>query len=191
MGGRRAFAQHLMGRIPIGLSTDYGLCQWHAFALRAHSSHKLTELCLSDCTLNFHLSVHSSLQRFQKLLNPWREKVIIICLQGSKWAFSSVGERFLHTEEVEGSKPPTPTTLDDIPLSEGGICFAALAQLAEQLICNQQVVGSIPIGGTISKIRLDRIRPFSFELLGAITNYKYTGNESAILKKRQRILCHG
>ena len=25
------------------------------------------------------------------------------------WVFSSVGERFLHTEEVEGSKPPTPT----------------------------------------------------------------------------------
>ena len=28
--------------------------------------------------------------------------------------------------------------------------YASLAQLAEQLICNQQVVGSIPMGGSKS-----------------------------------------
>ncbi len=59
-----------------------------------------------------------------------------MCPCGEEWVFSSVGERFLHTEEVEGSKPPTPTIA--IPSRRnGGISFAALAQLAEQLICNQ------------------------------------------------------
>ena len=33
--------------------------------------------------------------------------------------FSSVGERFLHTEEVTGSKPVTPTSLDEIAGSAG------------------------------------------------------------------------
>ena len=28
--------------------------------------------------------------------------------------------------------------------------FALVAQLAEQLICNQQVAGSIPVGGSIA-----------------------------------------
>ena len=31
--------------------------------------------------------------------------------------------------------------------SQNILAFAALAQLAEQLICNQQVVGSTPTGG--------------------------------------------
>ena len=38
---------------------------------------------------------------------------------------SSAGERFLHTEEVTGSIPVVSTK------------YAVLAQLAEQLICNQ------------------------------------------------------
>ena len=54
-----------------------------------------------------------------------------------RWRLSSAGERFLHTEEVVGSIPTVSTK------------FAVLAQLAEQLICNHQVVGSIPIDGTI------------------------------------------
>jgi hypothetical protein len=29
---------------------------------------------------------------------------------GSRWASSSVGERLLHTQEVAGSKPASPTT---------------------------------------------------------------------------------
>ena len=53
-----------------------------------------------------------------------------------RWRLSSAGERFLHTEEVVGSIP-TVSTIN-----------AVLAQLAEQLICNHQVVGSIPIDGT-------------------------------------------
>jgi hypothetical protein len=40
---------------------------------------------------------------------------------------SSVGERFLHTEEVVGPIPIAPTKPT----------YAVLAQLAEQLICNQ------------------------------------------------------
>ena len=55
-----------------------------------------------------------------------------------RWRLSSAGERFLHTEEVVGSIP-TVSTIN-----------AVLAQLAEQLICNHQVVGSIPIDGTRS-----------------------------------------
>ena len=51
---------------------------------------------------------------------------------------SSAGERFLHTEEVAGSNPVESTKQN-----------ADLAQLAEQLICNHQVVGSSPIVGTI------------------------------------------
>lgn len=57
------------------------------------------------------------------------------------WVFSSAGERFLHTEEVIGPTPITPTNL-----------LAVLAQLAEQLPCKHQVVGSNPIDGTISRI---------------------------------------
>ena len=56
------------------------------------------------------------------------------------WVFSSAGERFLHTEEVIGPTPITPTNL-----------LAVLAQLAEQLPCKHQVVGSNPIDGTIMK----------------------------------------
>ena len=51
------------------------------------------------------------------------------------WVFSSAGERFLHTEEVVGSTPITPTN-------------AVLAQLVEQLPCKHQAVGSSPIDGT-------------------------------------------
>ena len=42
-----------------------------------------------------------------------------------RWRLSSAGERFLHTEEVVGSIPTVSTK------------YAVLAQLAEQLICNQ------------------------------------------------------
>jgi hypothetical protein len=43
--------------------------------------------------------------------------------------------------------------------SRSGIFFAGIAQLVEQLICNQQVVGSNPTAGsiTISRCRLARL----------------------------------
>ena len=46
-------------------------------------------------------------------------------------------EQGTENPRVGGSIPPQGTKLD-----------AGLAQLAEQLICNQQVVGSIPIAGS-------------------------------------------
>ena len=45
-----------------------------------------------------------------------------------------------------------------IPVGVIGVCSADVAQLAEQLICNQQVIGSSPIIGFVplgAKISLD------------------------------------
>ena len=45
-----------------------------------------------------------------------------------------------------------------IPVGVIGVCSADVAQLAEQLICNQQVIGSSPIIGFVpegTKINLD------------------------------------
>ena len=50
---------------------------------------------------------------------------------------AQLGEYFLHTERVVGSNPTVSTTL-----------YAVVAQQAEQLTCNQQVGGSIPLDGT-------------------------------------------
>ena len=50
-------------------------------------------------------------------------------------------ERWTENPYVGGSIPPQGTTLRG---------RAGVAQLAEQLICNQQVVGSIPITSSIS-----------------------------------------
>ena len=78
------------------------------------------------------------------LLNKYHFVIVI-----ERWRLSSAGERFLHTEEVVGSIPTVST-----------IC-AVLAQLAEQLICNHQVVGSIPIDGTNQSIRRDTFPPLN------------------------------
>ena len=56
-----------------------------------------------------------------------------------------MGERLPYKQRVGGSSPSTST-----------IFYADLAQLVEQLTCNQQVVGSIPIVGTIVALHMWR-----------------------------------
>ena len=54
-------------------------------------------------TLNGRLSLQDGAMR---LTNMWGE----VLFYHTFWAISSVGERFLHTEEVAGSIPASPTT---------------------------------------------------------------------------------
>ena len=68
---------------------------------------------------------------------------------------SSKGER-LHGQAVKTS-PFHGGNTGSIPV---GVTFADVAQLAEQLICNQQVIGSSPIIG-FSLINPQGMRTFS------------------------------
>ena len=44
------------------------------------------------------------------------------------------------------------------------VLYAAVAQVAEQLICNQQVAGSIPAGGSITAEKPKTAKKFGDEL---------------------------
>ena len=54
---------------------------------------------------------------------------------------AQLGEHLPYKQRVTGSSPVGPTF--------NLIVYANMAQLAEQLICNQQVIGSIPIVGSM------------------------------------------
>ena len=58
-------------------------------------------------------------------------------------AISSVGERFLHTEEVEGSIPPSPTIfLNDLPVSPTQL----IAQIVLIIFVGTSTIGNLSHG---------------------------------------------
>lgn len=77
---------------------------------------------------------HAGGRRFEPV---WGRQIFLKRLSALNALVAQMVERWTENPYVGGSIPPQGTTLT------GG--FAGVAQLAEQLICNQQVVGSIPI----------------------------------------------
>ena len=59
---------------------------------------------------------------------------------------AQLGEHLPYKQGVAGSSPAGPTLFIFCDFE-----YADVAQLAEQLICNQQVIGSSPIIGFVSK----------------------------------------